>query len=78
LCLSFVIGCVTSHKVPDDPDRTELLKSAIVETEDATQNIETEQKNTEDNKGIAYYLYVGTGAVFYTGLYIQNEIVSGH
>ena len=78
MCLSFVIGCVTSHKVPDDPDRTELLKSAIVETEDATQNIETEQKNTEDNKGIAYYLYVGTGAVFYTGLYILNEIVSGH
>lgn len=78
MCLSFVTGCVTSHKVPDDPDRTELLKSAIVETEDATQNIETEQKNTEDNKGIAYYLYVGTGAVFHTGLYILNEIVSGH
>lgn len=78
LCLYFITGCASSPKGREDPVRAELLKPAEVETVDTEQNLESKSKETEESKGIAYYLYVGTGAVLYTGLCVLNEIVSGH
>ncbi|SFS51071.1 hypothetical protein SAMN02910357_01175 [Succinivibrio dextrinosolvens] len=78
LCLYFITGCASSQKKQDDPVRAELLKPAEVETADTEQNLDSKSKETDESKGIAYYLYVGAGAVFYTGIYVLDEIVRSH
>lgn len=80
LVLLLITGCTTHNDVAEDPVRAELLKPAPpekAETDaDKEQNTEDKTKDNEESKGLAYYLTVGVGAVFYTGLCVLNEIVS--
>ncbi len=79
LVLLLITGCAAHNNVTEDPVRAELLKPAPPETDEADADKEqnTENKDNEESKGVAYYLTVGVGAVFYTGLCVLNEIV-GH
>lgn len=80
LVLLLITGCKAHNKAIEDPVKAELLKPAppvTVETDaDKEQSIEDKNKDNEESKGVAYYLTVGVGTVFYTGLYVLSEIVS--